>query len=175
MSESRRNRRIGIILAVSGVVLWLAMGLLIHLTLRPEAIAKEVQKSVLRMDEEMQTLIDQGLNLSEIEKSGIGLFIFSNDSLTYWNNNELHPKIVKRRITVGHDTICSVPSGDYYFKSIEKDHSVYYLFKLLNMHYRIENQYFENGFKPISKFIDAPIQLLPNEGNFDILYYKHTG
>ena len=169
MNEIRRSKRIGIILASIGFVLWLGMGLLIYHTLQPEVLSKEVQKSVLKMDMEMQNLIDQGLNLSEIKKSGTGIFVFHNDSLTYWNNNELHPKLVKRRITVGQDTICSVPSGDYYFKSVEKGSTIYYLFKLLNTHYRIENQYFENGFKPFSMFIEIPMLLRPNEGDFDVL------
>ena len=145
------------------------MGLFVHLTLRPEALGSMVQRSVLKMDKEMQNLIEQGFSVSEAEKIGIGLFVFSNDSLTYWNNNELHPKLVKRRIAIGRDTICSVPSGDYFFKSFQKGNSVYYLFKLLNTHYRIENQYFANGFKPFSNLIDAPMQLRPNEGDFDVL------
>ena len=166
---NQKYRRIGLILAGVGIILWLVVGLFVHLTLRPEALGSLVQRSVLKMDGEMQNLIDQGFNISEAEKSGMGLFVFSNDSLTYWNNNELHPKLVKRRITVGRDTICSVPSGDYYFKSFQKGNSAYYLFILLNTHYRIENQYFANGFRPFSNLIDAPMQLRPNVGDFDVL------
>jgi signal transduction histidine kinase len=127
-----------------------------------------VQKSVLKMDKEMQTLIEQGLNLTDIEKSRTGMFIFSNDSLTYWNCNELHPKLLKRRISIGHDTICIVPSGDYFVKSVQKGDLSYYLFKLINTHYRIENQYFENGFKPFSWFLDTSLKFGP-EGDYDIV------
>ena len=172
MSRKGKNKKIGIILACAGVGLWLGMSLLLHFALQPKTLLKDVQKSVLKTDAKMQTLIDQGLKTTEIEKSGIGLFVFSNDSLIYWNCNELHPKLVKRRIKIGHDTICSVPSGDYYFKSFEKEGAVYYVYQLLNTHYRIENQYFENGFIPFHSWIEAPLLFRPDEGNFDIMNTK---
>lgn len=168
MKPIKDNRKIGLILILVGISLLLGIGVFLHYSLKPEMIGKKVQNTILCIESEMQTIIDQGLNLNEIEKKGIGVFIFSNDSLTYWNSNELHPKHLKRRITIGHDTICSVPSGDYYFKTVKKENAVYYLFKLLNSHYRIENQYFENGFKANSKIIDAQIQLKYNEGDFNI-------
>ena len=169
MSQRKNKKRIGLVLAWVGIGLWLGIGLLCHLALKPEALSRKVQKSVVKMDREMQALIDQDLNRTDIEKSETGLFVFSNDSLTYWNCNELHPKLLKRRITIGHDTICSVPSGDYFIKSIEKGNSSYYLFKRINKHYRIENPYFENGFYLFSRFIDAPMQFRSEVGDFDIV------
>ncbi len=169
MSPKKNHRKTGLFLILVGIVLILGMGLFRHQSLKPETIGKLVQKTIQHIDNDIQSVIVQGLNTNEIEKKGIGLFVFSNDSLTYWNSNELHPKHLKRRISIGHDTICSVPSGDYYFKSLKKDNSVYYLFKLLNSHYRIENQYFENGFKAYLKFIDAPVQFKSDEGDFNIL------
>ena len=172
MYQKRKHRSTGLIIAGIGIGLWLIIGCLIHFALRPESLEQKVQNRVLRMDKEMQNIINQGLNKEDIEKSETGLFVFSNDSLTYWNNNELHPKLIKRRIMLGKDTICSVPSGDYYFKSCQIGNSTYYLFKLINTHYRIENQYFNNGFKPFSKWIDAPMRFRPNEGSFDILNHE---
>ena len=169
MSRNGNHRRIGFILISVGISLILGIGLYMQQKLKPEAVAKEVQKTVDRIDGELQTIINQGINKENIEQKGIGLFIFTNDSLTYWNCNELHPKLLKRRITIGHDTICSTPSGDYYFKPFKKDNSVFYVFKLLNTHYRIENQYFENGFQPYSKRIKAILQFKPNEGDFCII------
>ena len=169
MSQRKNKKRIGLVLAWVGIGLWLGIGLLCHLALKPEALSRKVQKSVVKMDREMQALIDQDLNRTDIEKSETGLFVFSNDSLTYWNCNELHPKLLKRRITIGHDTICSVPSGDYFIKSIEKGNSSYYLFKRINKHYRIENPYFENGFYLFSRFIDAPMQFRSEVGDFDVV------
>ena len=169
MSQIRNNKKIGQILVGIGIVLWIVTGLLLRYALKPEVLSKKIQKTVLQVDKELQNIVNQGFNTSELEKNEIGLFVFSKDSLTYWNNNELHPKLVKRRITVGRDTICSVPSGDYYFKSFEKENATYYLFKLLNTHYRIENQYFVNGFRPFSRLVEAPLQFRPYEGNFEIL------
>ena len=168
MSQRKKKRSIGLVLAWVGFVLCLGLGLFGYLALQPEALGKTIQKSVLRMDREMQSLIDHDLNRAEIEKSETGLFIFSHDSLTYWNCNELHPKLLKRRVSIGHDTIINVPSGDYFVKSFRKGNSSYYLFKLINKHYRIENQYFENGFKPFSWLIDAPLQFRPDTGDFNI-------
>ena len=168
MKTIKDNRKIGLILILGGIGLFLGIEVFLHYSLKPEIIGKRVQKTINCIESDVQTLIDQGLNLNEIENKGIGVFIFSNDSLTYWNSNELHPKHLKRRINIGHDTICSVPSGDYYFRTVKKDNTIYYLFKLLNSHYRIENQYFENGFKANSKIIDAQIQLKYDEGDFNI-------
>lgn len=172
MSQKTKHRRLGFILYGTAVVLWMIFGLCIKHTLKPDVLAKKVQKSVSATELLMQNLVEQGLSVSEIEKSGIGLFVFTNDSLTYWNNNELHPKLVKRRISINHDTICSVPSGDYYFKAVEKNNNVYYLFKLLNTHYRIENQFFENRFLLLPVWIDAPIQFRPTEGDYEIVNHE---
>lgn len=169
MCQSKDNRKIGLIIAYLGIGLWLVTGLFLHHILKPETLGKKIQKSVAKMDKEMQTLIEHGINYIEFEKSGTGLFIFSNDSLTYWNCNDLHPKLLKRRITIGHDTICSVPSGDYFVKSFQKGNLSYFVFKLINTHYRIENQYFENGFKSFSWFIDAPLQFRQEIGELDIV------
>lgn len=168
MSQNRKHKRNGYTLITIGICILVSIGVFLHQKMKPEAIAKDIQKTVERIDDEMQTIIDQGFNVNDIEQMGLGLFIFNNDSLIYWNCHELHPKLVKRRISIGKDTICSTPSGDYYFKSIKRENAYYYIFKLLNTHYRIENQYFENNFQPFSKVLAISLQFKPNEGNFNI-------
>ena len=169
MSQRKSHSKIGLFISCLGVVLWIVSGLMIRQTLKPTMLGRKVQKSIIQVDKEMQNLIDQGLIPSELEKKGMGLFVFENDSLTYWNCNEMHPKLVKRRIKVGNDTICSVPSGDYYFKSFQTGNNLYYLFKLLNTHYRIENQYFENRFTLFPVYIETQLQFRADKGDIELL------
>lgn len=169
MSQRKSHSKIGLFISCLGVVLWIVSGLMIRQTLKTTMLGRKVQKSIIQVDKEMQNLIDQGLIPSELEKRGMGLFVFDNDSLTYWNCNEMHPKLVKRRIKVGNDTICSVPSGDYYFKSFQTGNTLYYLFKLLNTHYRIENQYFENRFTLFPVYIETQLQFRADKGDIELL------
>lgn len=168
MVQKKKNRKTARILVWLGIISGLIIGGLQYFRLKPEVVGKDVQQTVRKMEQEMQSLIDQGLERNSIEKSETGMHIFMNDSLTYWNTNTLSPKMLRRRITIGHDTICTMPSGDYLIKSIEKGNQSYYLFKLLNSHYKIENQYFENGFKPYSHFVEVQLQFHSDSGNFDV-------
>jgi signal transduction histidine kinase len=172
MSQNNKNRRIGRFLIWTGIVLLLILGLVQFHLLKPEVIGKMVQHSIQRTDRKMQNLIDQGVNQNLLVNNEFGLFVFQKDSLTYWNNNQIYPKLLKRRIQIGQDTICSVPSGDYFVKSFQDGDLSYYLFKLINTHYRIENAYLKNGFKPFSSFIDASLKLQPEAGDFDVVNQK---
>jgi len=168
-----RRKTIGWILTLLGLILGLGTWRLLVHNLQPSSIEKNVQKTVIKLDKELQTLIDNGVILNEIEKEKTGVFVYTGDSLTYWNNNEIHPKLLKRRILVGRDTICNCPSGDYYIKSIIKDNKSYYLFKMINSHYKIENQYFVNSYKLFPFFIESSIRFHQNEGDFNI--YNNNG
>lgn len=113
---------------------------------RPEVCAKRIQKAIWQSEKETQRLIDNDADNEQYDKQGIGLYVFVNDTLQYWNNNAVGPKLIRRKITMGRDTICNLLTGDYYVKSFEKDNKSYYVFKLLNTTYKLENQYFENRF-----------------------------
>ena len=169
MQQRKKHKKIGKTLAWTGILLLIALGFIQFLAMMPKPLIKSVQTSVRRIDREMQSLIEAGMNRADLEKHELGLFVFTNDSLTYWNRNELYPRMLKRRITTGRDTICHIASGDYFIKSYETESSSYYLFKLLNTNYRIENQYFENNFKPLSKFLDLNLSFDPTQGDFDLL------
>ena len=117
--KSKRTQRIGYFLCLLSIVLGLATGLVFYLSLEEGLLNKGIQKSVERMDREMRQQIDQGLNQDVLEKRQTGLTIFMNDTLVYWNRNDVNPKLMKRRVVVGHDTICSLLSGNYYVKSYD--------------------------------------------------------
>ena len=160
--KSKRIKRIGFILCLVGVVLMLSLGSFFYLSLKPGFLNRSIRNSVLGMDKEMLSLIEGGLNHDELAKSQTGLTIFMNDTLVYWNCNDVNPKLMKRKVVVGHDTICPLLSGNYYVKSYESGNMNYYVYKLINTTYQIDNPYFENITSSFPKFIDADIRVLDN-------------
>lgn len=168
MSQKTKNNRIGLILALVGILLGIALSGLQYKGLKTKTVERKIQKKLLKIDQDMQSIIDQDLDRNLIKKNEVGLFVFSTDTLTYWNNNLISPKILKRRIIVGHDTICTMPSGDYLIKSITKGNYNYYLFKEINTHYKIENQYFKSNFTPFNKLLDIQLEFQPDSGSFEI-------
>ena len=180
--KSKRTRKIGLSLCWIGIALWLLLASFFYLILNENFVQRNMQKSILKMDDEMCALIDKGLNHEELERTKTGLTVFMNDTLVYWNRNEILPKLMKRKVEIGHDTICSMPSGDYYVKSYERGSTTYLVYKLVNTSYPIENQYFENRFQTLPRFIDANVsfnntntenELLNREGKI-LTYYQLT-
>ena len=160
--KSKRIKRIGFILCAVGLVLMLTLWLFFYLSLKPAFLNRSLQNSVLRMDKEMQLQIENGLDHVELEKSQTGLAVFKNDTLVFWNRNDADPKLLKRNVVVGHDTICPLFSGNYYVKSYVGENLTYYVFKLVNTTYRIDNPYFANVSPCLPKFIDASISVFDN-------------
>ncbi len=161
--KSKRIKKTGLLLCVIGVVLMVTLGLFFYLSLKPGFLNRSIRKSVLGMDKEMQLQIQGGLNFNELEKRQTGLTIFMNDTLVYWNRNDVNPKLMKRKVEVGHDTICSLLSGNYYVKSYESDNMTYYIYKLVNTTYQIDNPYFENTAPSFPWFINTDIRFLDND------------
>ena len=160
--KSKRIKRIGFLLYVIGVVLMATLGLFFYLSLKPSFLNRSIRNSVLGMDKEMQLQIQKGLNHDELEKNQTGLTIFMNDTLVYWNRNDVNPKLMKRKIMVGHDTICPLLSGNYYVKSYESGNMTYYIYKLVNTTYQIDNPYFENTTPCLPRFFNTDIRFLDN-------------
>ena len=142
--KSKRTRKIGINLCWISIALWLLLAAFFYLILNENFVQRKVQRSVLKMDNEMRMLIDKGLNHEELEKSQTGLTVFMNDTLVFWNRNDVNPKLMKRKVKIGNDTICPMLSGDYYVKSYERGSMTYFVYQLVNTSYQIENHYFEN-------------------------------
>lgn len=155
--KNKRVKRTGLTLIGTSIGLFLLLGIVYLLSTREDVLNKRIQQSVLRIDNEMQQLIGKGLNNSELEKEKIGLVVFMNDTLVYWNNNDVHPKLMKRKVKVGNDTICHLLNGNYFIKSYQTGSMTYYLFKLLNTTYPIENRYFQNYSTLYPQFIDVDI------------------
>ena len=160
--KSKRTRRTGFILCLFGVVLLSTLGLFFYLSLKEDYLNRSLQESILNFDKEMQTQIDLDLNHDELEKHQMGLVIFRDDTLVYWNRNDVNPKLIKRNNVIGHDTICALLSGNYYVKSFERGNADYYVYKLINTTYQIDNAYFSNENRCIPRFVDADILVLEN-------------
>ncbi len=161
--KSKRLKWFGILLSLIGIILMVAFGLFFYLSLKPDFLNRSLQKSVLGMDKELRSLIGQGLQLDDLEKSQAGLNIYKNDTLVYWNRNDVNPKLMKQKVVVGHDTICSLLSGNYFVKSYMDGNMTYYIYKLINTTYQIDNPYFANENKTIPRFVEADIHFLENE------------
>ena len=155
--KNKRVKRTGLTLIGTSIGLFLLLGIVYLLSTREDVLNKHIQQSVLRIDNEMQQLIGKGLNNTELEKEKIGLVVFMNDTLVYWNNNDIHPKLMKRKVKVGNDTICHLLNGNYFIKSYQTGSMTYYVFKLLNTTYPIENRYFQNYSTLYPQFIDVDI------------------
>ena len=167
--KSNKSRKIGKLLCGMSIAAWLLFASFFYLVIDENLVKGSFQKSIHKMDDEMQLLIDKGLNHEELEKTKTGLTVFMNDTLVYWNRNEINPKLMKRKVKVGVDTICPLASGNYYVKSYEKGSMTYYLYKLVNTSYQIENHYFENQCQTLPKFIDANLMFSDSESETKLI------
>ena len=87
---------------------------------RPEVSAKMVQHAVKGVEKDIQNLINNNANYHQYDLAEVGLYIFHDDSLLYWNNNLVGPKLIRRKVHVDNDTICNLLTGDYYVKTFRK-------------------------------------------------------
>ena len=161
MKDATR-RQIGNILWITSLGLLILFSVLFRLSTNEKFVQREFQRTVLKMDRSMQTLIDKGLNHEDLERSETGLTVFMSDTLVFWNRNDVSPRLLKRKIEVGHDTICPLLTGNYYVKSYQNGTMTYYVYRLINTTYQIENQYFENRLQTLPQFIEADIELVDN-------------
>ena len=156
------KKRIGKILWITSFGLLVLFGVFFHLLTNERFVQKEFQKSVRKMDRSMQTLIDKGLNHEELERSKTGLTVFMSDTLVFWNRNDVSPRLMKRKVEIGHDTICSLLTGNYFIKSYQNGSMTYYVYRQINTTYQIENQYFQNRLQTLPPFINADITFVDN-------------
>lgn len=166
MTHQTRNKRkiLGWMLLIITVVLPIVWMLGNHYLNSPKVCARFVQRSVSKVEKDIHSLVDNNANYHQYDKSEVCLFIFQKDSLLYWNNNLVGPKLIRRKVEMENDTILNLLTGDYYVKSFSKGNLDYYAFKLLNTTYRLENQYFENRFLPFRNVINNKIHFDSQEG-----------
>ena len=167
--KSKRTIKIGSILCISGITLSVMFGLFFYLSQKDFYLQWSIKRSILSMDKEMQSYIDRGVTKDDFDATQIGLAVFKHDTLVFWNNNDVNPKLMKRKVVIGHDTICSLLSGNYYVKSFGRGNESFYLYKLVNSSYGIENDYFKNNNHLLPQYIDADIIFMDNETGVPIV------
>ena len=162
--KDETRKRIGKSTWIISIILLIAVGLFLFLATNESFIQRHFQRTICKMDNSMQQLIEKGLNHEELEKCNTGLTIFMNDTLVFWNRNDVSPKLMKRKVVVGHDTICPLLTGNYFIKSYQNGTMTYYVYRLVNTTYTIENKYFDNHLSTLPPFIDANISLTDDDG-----------
>ena len=161
------RKTFGWVMLIIAVVLIVTTGFVSTCLKRPKVCSRLIQHSVSNVENKIKELVDNNANYHQYEKAGLGLYVFHNDSLLYWNNNLVGPKLIKRKVQPESDTICNLLTGDYYVKTFKKGNLEYYVFKLLNTTYNLENKYFENRFLPFGGLIDSKIHI-SNANGFGI-------
>lgn len=124
--------------------------------------AKRVQHAVYQIDDHIQqakTDLFQSferwndVGILPVEQvslpKDVSLFVYHNDTLVYWNDNRMEPKLLRKHLGSVTDTILQLSCGDYLVNSFSCLENQVYLFSLLNTHYPIENEFFINRFIPI--------------------------
>ena len=145
------------------LISFLVIGAGAYFLSQPRVTARQVQKSVRKAQNEIETMMATAGDFTEYEKHNVGIYAFINDSLVFWNNNAVGPKLIKRKVKTDCDTICNLLTGDYYIKSFEKGPFQCYAFKILNTTYKLENEYFRNRFVA-NKWIVNKVVLNTEEG-----------
>lgn len=146
MNNLRKYRCFGIGFLVASVFVLMVLTFGVRFFSKPNKIERRVQHSFSKMLETFPESTDLPINFDELSKNGIGLMVFSEDSLVYWNSNSVSSRLLRRKTKIGYDTICNLLSGDYFVRSFQKETRSYYFFKLVNSRYKIENEYFRNDF-----------------------------
>ncbi|MBR5082344.1 MAG: ATP-binding protein [Bacteroidales bacterium] len=145
------------------LISFLVIGAGAYFLSQPRVTARQVQKSVRKAQNEIETMMATASDFTAYEKHNIGIYAFINDSLVFWNNNAVGPKLIKRKVKADCDTICNLLTGDYYVKSFEKGPFQCFAFKILNTTYKLENEYFRNRFVA-NKWIVNKVVLNTEEG-----------
>lgn len=112
--------------------------------------AKRVQQAILHEDERLQqSKADFMASFNQVPiPIEQGVYVFLKDSLVYWNNNLVEPKLLRKRIDAPCDTIVNLNTGDFLLSSCPNGPYTFYFFSLLNTTYPVENKYFSNRFLP---------------------------
>lgn len=162
------GKLIGWLLLLLAVVIGTGILITSQVMTKPENFVKHIQRSVTKTENDIHNLIESNPDLGQYEKNNLGIFVYNNDSLLYWNDNAIGPRIIRRRTPLNSDTICNLLTGDYYVKSFSKGQMTYYVFRQINTTYKLNNRYFENRFVLDNPLINDQVSFGTTEG-YEIL------
>lgn len=161
MNNRKGIRYFGIVLLALAVLLWLVFHFGLRYASKPDVLLGKVQQSILDAEFEINACCDSPSDYAQFEEKGLSLVVFHGDSLLYWNSNVVYPKLIRRRVPMGTDTLCNLLSGDYLVRSFEHQGLSYYVFKLVNCTYSIANQHSRKLFCLFPFVFDVDIKFDP--------------
>lgn len=164
MNHTRNNRDV-LSWVLGALVVFFGLFFVFHIfsftPVSHRLFSKRVQKAVMNEDRILQKsktdLINavnsfgetyDFLSLDPVLPPNVGAYIFKKDTLVYWNNNLIEPRVLRKRVGESCDTIVNVNSGDFIITSSPCGPYSFYLFSLINTTYPVENKYFSNRFLP---------------------------
>lgn len=173
MRNLHKYRSISLVFFGLTLVLALFFVLEILFVSNPKRIEKRVQRVVGELQHSVSSVTSNDAKSSDLVNREFGLYIFSDDSLVYWNQNTVSPRLLKRRTVLGQDTICNLLSGDYFVHSFTEGNRSFYLFKCLNTNYKIDNDFFPSEFCLFNTLFDLNVDFTSEESAYRI--YSSNG
>lgn len=116
--STERNKRLGKIILWSGLGLLVLLGVLVRLLTIESVVQQKVQQAFFEPKDPLPSP---------------GRFVYANDSLIYWNRNDVNPKLMRRKVSLGTDTVCQLPTGTYQVHAYQQADTTTYEFNLLNI------------------------------------------
>ena len=113
--NNKKSTRVGSVFYLLAIGLVILLGVIFRLLTLESSFQHRIQRQVLKLE----------------NSSNTGLFVYRNDSLVFWNNNDINPRLIRRKVRLDNDTICHLFNGYYYLKSYQKEDSSYYEYGLL--------------------------------------------
>ena len=101
------------------------------------------------------------------------IYVFYGDSIVFWNNNILQPKLLRKRVPVDCDTLVHLNSGDYLVVSGSQSGYSYYCYRLINSTYSFENDFFESKFQILSGNRQIQLTSSPDDSTYPL--YSSSG
>lgn len=143
--------------------------------------ARRVQSTVQRLDKGMVAFqnelathqdVTQLLTTSDPRYSYFqqqAALLYQEDSLLFWNTNQVDPRLLRKRVPVPVDTIVHLNNADWLIRSFSQEDCSVFLLSLLSTDYPIENDYFVNRFQP--SLLQWRVRFLADEvpGSYPVL------
>ena len=153
MNKQTGKHRDAVLWVLGIVMLILSFFLAFHLFSFSEAshriFSSRVQKAVQKEEDRLKATKASFLGSNQAIPASVGLYVYRNDSLLFWNTNLVEPKLLRKRVPCNTDTIVNLNIGDFLVSSTLHNNCCYCFFTLLNTTYPVENKYFVNRFQPV--------------------------
>ena len=158
MDNSKNRRCFGLVLMALAILMFLFFRFGLRYAANSDVFFRQIQNSIVDEEYTMQSCLSSPNDFVQYDKEKLGLIVYEDDSLIYWNTNSVGPKLIRRRVPLGCDTICNLLSGEYLVNSFADGNRSFYVFKLLNTNYSIDNEYFINRFWLFPFVLDVDIK-----------------